>query len=234
VRWILATVATIAIATTAAISPVRAAGNDSTRRLNDAAAVLSATMSAPDKGIPQDLLQKAHCIVIVPDLKTAAFIVGGKYGIGYMLCRSQKGSGWSAPATVRIEGGSVGFQIGGSSTDLIMLVMTERGAQKLLESKFTLGGDATVAAGPVGRSATAQTDVQMGADILSWSRSQGLFAGIALTGATLREDLDGNAEIYGKKLSNRDIVMNGVRPTRAAGKLLELLNRHSAAEAKPQ
>lgn len=236
VRWILATVATITLATTAALSPVRAAGNDSTRRLNDAAAVLSATMSAPDKGIPQDLLQKAHCIVIVPHLKTAAFIVGGKYGIGYMLCRSrsEKGSGWSAPATVRIEGGSVGFQIGGSSTDLIMLVMTERGAQKLLESEFTLGGDATAAAGPIGRSATAQTDVEMGADILSWSRSQGLFAGIALTGATLREDLDDNAQIYGKKLSNRDIVMNGVRPTRAAGKLLALLNRQSAAEAKPQ
>ena len=144
-------------------------------------------------------------------LKTAAFIVGGKYGKGYLSCRNKSGSGWSAPATVRIEGGSVGFQIGGSTTDLIMLVMSERGADKLLSSKFTLGAEGSVAAGPVGRTATAQTDAQMHAEILSWSRSQGLFAGLALEGATLRQDLDDNATLYGKKLENRDIVTSGRR-----------------------
>ena len=153
--------------------------------------------------------------MIVPDLKTAAFVFGGKYGKGYLSCRNKSGRGWSAPATVRIEGGSVGFQIGGSSTDLIMLVMSERGADKLLSSKFTLGAEGSVAAGPVGRTATAQTDAQMHADILSWSRSQGLFAGIALEGATLRQDLDDNATLYGKKLENRDIVTKGyARPRR--------------------
>ena len=149
------------------------------------------------------MLANAHCIVIVPALKTAAFLVGGKYGKGYVSCRSKSGPGWSAPGTVRIEGGSVGFQIGGSTTDLIMLVMNERGADKLLSSKFTLGAEGSVAAGPVGRTATAQTDAQMHAEILSWSRSQGLFAGLALEGATLRQDLDDNATLYGKKLENR-------------------------------
>jgi lipid-binding SYLF domain-containing protein len=134
-------------------------------------------------------LANTHCIVLVPGLKTAAFVVGGKYGKGYVSCRYKSGAGWSAPGTIRIEGGSVGFQIGGSQTDLIMLVMNERGGDKLLSSKFTLGAEGSVAAGPVGRTATAQTDAQMHAEILSWSRSQGLFAGLALEGATLRQDL---------------------------------------------
>ena len=220
------------IVTTLALTPLLAADNEPAKRLDDAAAVFSEIMRSPDKGIPQDLLQNAHCIVIVPDLKTAAFGVGGKYGKGYLSCRNKNGAGWSAPATVRIEGGSVGFQIGASSTDLIMLVMSERGAQKLLASKFTLGAEGSVAAGPVGRTATAQTDAQMHADILSWSRSQGLFAGVALEGATLREDLDDNATLYGKKLANSEIVTKGVRPPKAAAKLLELLNRYSAKERK--
>jgi lipid-binding SYLF domain-containing protein len=168
--------------------------------------------------------------VIVPDLKTAAFVVGGKYGKGYVSCRNAGGAGWSAPGTVRIEGGSVGFQIGASSTDLIMLVMSERGADKLLSSKFTLGAEGSVAAGPIGRTAAAQTDVQMRADILSWSRTQGLFAGVALEGATLREDLDDNATLYGRRLDNRAIVTKGVRAPKAATRLLELLNRYSAGE----
>jgi lipid-binding SYLF domain-containing protein len=204
--------------------------NEPAKRLNDAAAVFSEVMAAPDKGIPDELLEHAHCIVIVPDLKTGAFIVGGKYGKGYLSCRNKGGAGWSAPGTVRIEGGSVGFQIGGSSTDLIMLVMNERGAEKLLESKFTLGAEGSVAAGPVGRTATAQTDAQMHADILSWSRSQGLFAGVALEGATLRQDLDDNTTIYGKRLSNRQIVMSRRRIPKAAAKLINMLNRYSARE----
>ena len=215
------------VVATLAIAPLMAADNEPAKRLDEAAAVFSEIMAAPDKGIPQDLLGNAHCVVIVPDLKTAAFLVGGKYGKGYLSCRNKGGSGWSAPATVRIEGGSVGFQIGGSSTDLVMLVMSERGADKLLESKFTLGAEGSVAAGPIGRTATAQTDVQMHADILSWSRSQGLFAGIALEGATLRQDLDDNATLYGKRLENRNIVTSGVRAPRAAARLIELLNRYS-------
>lgn len=203
------------------------------KRLAEAATVFSEVMATPDKGIPQDLLDKAHCIVIVPSLKTAAFIVGGKFGKGYLSCRNK--AGWSAPAAVRIEGGSVGFQIGGSETDLIMLVMNQGGRDKLLQSKFTLGAEGSVAAGPVGRTATAQTDAQMHAEILSWSRSQGLFAGLALEGATLREDLDDNAALYGKKLENRDIVTSGRPAPRSAARLLNLLNKYSprATPARP-
>jgi lipid-binding SYLF domain-containing protein len=216
------------IVTALAITPLLAMDKESAKRLGEAAAVFSEVMGAPDKGIPQELIENAHCIVIVPGLKTAAFIVGGKYGKGYLSCRNASGTGWSAPGTVRIEGGSVGFQIGGSETDLIMLVMNERGADKLLSSKFTLGAEGSVAAGPVGRTATAQTDAQMHAEILSWSRSQGLFAGLALEGATLRQDLDDNATLYGKKLQNRAIVTSGVPAPKAAAKLLALLNRYSA------
>jgi lipid-binding SYLF domain-containing protein len=198
--------------------------------LDEAAAVFSEAMATPDKGIPQELIENAYCIVIVPDLKTAAFVFGAKYGKGYLSCRNRSRPGWSAPGTVRIEGGSVGFQIGGSSTDLIMLVMNERGANKLLSSKFTLGAEGSVAAGPVGRTATAQTDAQMHAEILSWSRSQGVFAGIALQGATLRQDLDDNATLYGTKLKNRYIVSKEVRVPEAAAKLIALLNKYSARE----
>jgi lipid-binding SYLF domain-containing protein len=228
VKLIIATT----IATTLALAPVIAADNEPVKRLDAAAAVLSEIMAAPDKGIPQDLLGNAHCIVIVPELKTAAFVVGGKYGKGYLSCRNKVVAGWSAPATVRIEGGSVGFQIGGSSTDLIMLVMSENGATKLLESKFTLGAEGSVAAGPVGRTATAQTDTQLHADILSWSRSQGLFAGLALEGATLRQDLDDNFTLYGKKLENHDIVTNGIRAPKAAARLMAVLNQYSAKERR--
>jgi lipid-binding SYLF domain-containing protein len=197
------------------------------RRLAESASVFSEIMATPDEGIPQDLLEKVHCIVIVPELKTAAFIIGGKYGKGYLFCRNKGGSGWSAPATVRLEGGSFGFQIGGSETDLIMLVMSARGAGKLLESKSTLGAEGPVAAGPVGRTATAQTDAQMHAEILSWSRSQGLFADVALEGATLREDLDDNATLYGSNLDNRDIVTDGRAASESGVRLIGLLDKYS-------
>lgn len=221
-----------ALAVTPLLVPLLAMDKESAKRLDESAAVFSEVMATPDKGIPQEMLENAHCIVIVPGLKTGAFIFGGKYGKGYLSCRNKKGPGWSAPGTVRIEGGSVGFQIGGSQTDLIMLVMNERGADKLLSSKFTLGAEGSVAAGPVGRTATAQTDAQMHAEILSWSRSQGLFAGLALEGATLRQDLDDNATLYGKKLENREIVNSGVRAPKEAAKLLNLLNKYSARERK--
>src|SRR3954465_11061260 len=218
----------------ATLALASAMANDRTpvKRLNDAAAVFGEIMATPDRGIPEDMLANAHCIVIVPGLKTAAFLFGGKYGKGYVSCRNKTGPGWSAPGTVRIEGGSVGFQIGGSQTDLIMLVMNERGADKLLSSKFTLGAEGSVAAGPVGRTATAQTDVQMHAEILSWSRSQGLFAGLALEGATLRQDLDDNAILYGKKLENKAIVTTGVRAPASAKALLTLLGKYSYRETK--
>ena len=223
----------LAFVTTLAVTPLLAAnkiGTQSVNRLDEAAAVFSEVMAIPDQAIPQELLENANCIVIVPGLKTAAFVFGGKYGKGYLSCRAKSGRGWSAPATVRIEGGSVGFQIGGSETDVIMLVMNERGKGKLLSSKFTLGAEASVAAGPVGRTTTAQTDAQMHAEILSWSRSQGLFAGISLQGATLRQDLDDNASLYGKKLNNRAIVTNGVAVPQAAKKLIALLNQYSSRE----
>lgn len=213
-----------------ALAPLTAQDNEPAQRLQEAAAVFTEIMDATDTSIPQDLLTDAHCVVIVPGLKTAAFIFGAKYGKGYLSCRNANGKGWSAPGTVRIEGGSAGFQIGGSMTDLVMLVMNERGADKLLASKFTLGVEGSVAAGPVGRTATAQTDAQMKADILSWSRTQGLFAGVALEGATLRQDLDDNATLYGKKLENSVIVRSGVAPPKSAEALLALLNKFSARE----
>src|SRR5438477_7592872 len=157
-------------------------------RLADSAAGFSEIMGTPDKGIPQELLEKAQCVVIVPGLKKAAFGVGGEFGEGFAECRKSTGTGWGAPAAIRVEGGSFGFQIGGSSTDVVMLVMNRRGMDKLTSSKFTLGADASVAAGPVGRTADAKTDAYMTAEILAWSRSKGLFAGVSLSGATLRPD----------------------------------------------
>jgi lipid-binding SYLF domain-containing protein len=213
-----------------AIAPLLAQDSEPVKRLQEASAVFTEIMAAPDKGIPQDLLEKSYCIVIVPSLKTGAFIVGAKYGKGYLSCRNRTGRGWSAPGTVRIEGGSFGFQIGGSATDLIMLVMSEQGADKLLSSKFTLGAEASVAAGPVGRTTTAQTDVRMRAEILSWSRSQGVFAGLALEGATLRQDLDDNESLYGSRLENRDIVTKSTPVPKAAERLIELLNKYSDRE----
>src|SRR5207253_5679960 len=166
-----------------------------------------------------------------PGLKKGAFIIGGKYGKGFISCRRQ-GGGWSAPGTVRVEGGSLGFQIGGSESDVVMLVMNERGVSKLLSSKFTLGGEGEVAAGPVGREASAQTDAKMRAEILSWSRARGVFAGISLQGATLRQDLDDNAVIYGKKITNKEIVETGVATPKAAQPLISLLSKYSSAKTK--
>ena len=196
------------------------------KRLVEAADVLQEVMDTPDKGIPQDLLDKAQCAVIVPGLKKGAFLVGAKYGRGFMLCRTG-GVGWSAPGSVRVEGGSFGFQIGGSETDVIMLVMNERGAKRLLSSKFTLGADASVAAGPVGRTASAETDAYLRAEILTWSRSRGVFAGISLQGATLRQDTAANKDLYGQAYANKDLVQKGVKPPAGAARLIGLLNKYS-------
>jgi SH3 domain-containing YSC84-like protein 1 len=199
-----------------------------TKRLTEATTVLQEVMDASDKSIPQDLLEKAQCIVIVPGLKKGAFIIGAKFGRGFLSCRGKNNLGWSAPGAIRVEGGSVGFQIGGSEVDVIMLVLNPRGAEKLLSSKFTLGGDASVAAGPVGRTSSAETDAAMRAEILTYSRSRGLFAGIALNGATLRPDPDVNAELYGKKVENADVVAGKYPTPAAAAPLLEKLTKYSA------
>jgi SH3 domain-containing YSC84-like protein 1 len=211
----------------ASSSLLHAAG-DAAKRLDDSAEMLGEIMSAPDKGIPQDLLNKAQCVVIVPGLKKGAFIVGAKYGKGFLLCRKASGVGWSAPAAIRVEGGSVGFQIGGSETDVVMLVNSAAGAKKLMQSKFTLGADGSVAAGPVGRDTSAETDAQLHAEILTWSRSRGVFAGVSLEGATLRPDDDWNTELYGKPLTNQEIVMGGTPSPAAAARLDRVLDKYSS------
>lgn len=215
-----------ALTLTAAV--LSAAESDAPTRLQAATEVFKEVMGIPDKAIPQDLLNKAQCIVIVPGLKKGAFIVGAKYGKGFVFCRSKAGVGWSAPGSIRIEGGSFGFQAGGSETDVIMLVMNQRGMNRLLSTKFTLGGDATVAAGPVGRSTQAETDAAMTAEILTWSRARGLFAGVSLSGATLREDSDWNNDLYGRRITNREIVTSTIAPPAPAKALLEELNRFSS------
>jgi lipid-binding SYLF domain-containing protein len=195
--------------------------------LSEAASVFSEIMATPDKGIPQDLLEKAQCIMIVPGLKKAAFVVGGEYGRGFVSCRNRSGRGWGPPAAVRMEGGSFGLQIGGSSTDLVMLVMSQRGMNKLLNDKFTLGGDASVAAGPVGRTANANTDVSMSAEILAWSRAKGLFAGVSLNGGTVRNDLDENEALYGHRMTNKEVIESDMPAPESAQALLHALDRYS-------
>ena len=220
-----------ALALSLCSSVVLFAADTAQERLADSTKVFNEIMATPDKGVPQDLLETAHCIIIVPGMKQAAFGIGAKWGRGYAVCR-KAGAGWGAPAAIRVEGGSFGFQIGASNTDIVMLLMNERGMRHLLEDKVTLGAEATVAAGPVGRQTAASTDVQMSAEILSWSRSKGLFAGIALHGATMRPDLDVNAELYGSKLTNKEILMGSQTPPAGAMNLIHALNRYSPREEK--
>jgi lipid-binding SYLF domain-containing protein len=228
-RWASLTL-TLAVACT----PLLAADakTKTAERLDESASLFSEIMGTPDRSIPQDLLERANCIVLVPGLKKAAFGVGGKYGRGFALCRAAGGAGWGPPAAIRIEGGSVGFQIGVSSTDVVMLVMNQRGMEKLSSSKFTIGADASVAAGPVGRNAAAQTDAFMHAEILSWSRSRGLFAGVSLDGATLRNDLDENQVLYGQPWTSKQILGSGAKMPGAASKLITALNKYSMRERK--
>jgi lipid-binding SYLF domain-containing protein len=225
----------IAIPLTVALGCVTLAAADSTsktaERLDDAASLFGEIMGAPDKSIPQDLLEKSHCIVLVPGLKKGAFVVGGKYGRGFAVCRSASGQGWGPPAAIRIEGGSFGIQIGFSSSDVVLLVMNERGMQKLTTSKFTIGADATAAIGPVGRNATAQTDALMHAEILSWSRSRGAFAGASLDGATLRNDLDENEAMYRQRWTSKQILGSGAEVPAMASKLISELNKYSPRKA---
>ncbi len=198
-------------------------------RLNASTEVIRDMTHEGDKGIPQDLLNKSKCVLIVPNMKKAGFIFGAKYGRGFVSCRKATGMGWSAPAAMRIEGGSFGLQIGGSEQDVVLLIMNDGGMHRLLADKFTLGGDATVAAGPVGRDASAQTDAGMKAEMLSWSRSRGIFAGLTLEGATLRPDHEADKELYGREFSNKEILMGDAVAPPAAKDLMHELGSISMA-----
>lgn len=193
-------------------------------RLKDAELVLTEMAGAGDKGIPTSLLTKAKCVVVVPSLKKVALGFGGQYGRGYLSCR--RAGGWSAPGGIRVEGGSFGLQIGGSATDVILLVMNDRGMDRLLSNQFKVGADAAVAAGPVGREASAQTDITMRAEMLAWSRSRGVYAGIALEGSTLRQDTGENKELYGRELTNREIVSGKVAVPAAAQGFIKALSKY--------
>jgi len=192
---------------TAAVCPAQ---NKEQERLENAGVVMQEIMNIPDN-IPQDVIEKAECVIVFPSVLKAAFVVGASYGRGAMACRSGRHfrGPWGAPTMMALEGGSIGFQIGGEATDLVLLVMNNRGASSILASKVKLGGDASVAAGPVGRDAAANTDAYMRAEILSYSRARGVFAGISLEGSTLRPDNDANADVYGRKLTAKEIILGG-------------------------
>ena len=192
------------------------AGSDEAASLKESTTTLTELAAAGDKGIPAGLLGKAVCAVVVPGVKKGGFIVGGKFGRGFASCRDGKG-GWTAPAGIRVEGGSFGLQVGGAESDVVLLVMNKSGMEKLLKSKFTLGGEASAAAGPVGRETEAMTDAMMHAEILSWSRSRGVFGGVSLQGATLREDNEPNDHLYGKGTKN-ETILTGKTPVPEVGK----------------
>src|SRR5882672_2729372 len=198
-------------------------------RVENAGTVVSEILNAPDS-IPQSVLDKADCVVVLPSVVKFAIGIGGSYGRGVMTCRGGKNfqGKWGAPTMMALEGGSAGLQLGGQATDFVLLLMNSRSAASILSSKVKLGGDASAAAGPVGRTASAETDVALRADILSYSRARGLFAGISLAGSTLRPDNDANKNLYGKKMDAKEIVLNGaVAPPPSATKLITTLDKAS-------
>jgi lipid-binding SYLF domain-containing protein len=224
--WVLA----IAGASTAAVAADREIKVDD--RLDASADTLTDMMKASDKGIPQDLMDKAKCVVVMPGMKKAGFIFGAEEGRGFAVCREGSRSGWSAPAAMRSEGGSFGFQIGVSESDVVLLVMNDGGMRHLLSDKFTVGGDASGAAGPIGRDISARTDAVLNAEILSYSRTHGLFAGISLEGATLRPDGSTNRELYGRDTTNREILTGDLKTPAAAMKFERALHRESAERSQ--
>jgi len=197
------------------------AANKEQKRLENSGVVMKEIMNTPEN-IPQAILEKADCVIVFPSVLKAAFVVGGSYGRGAMVCRTGKDfrGPWGAPAMYALEGGSIGFQIGGQATDLVLLIMNERGASSILSSKVKLGADASIAAGPVGRDASADTDAYLRSEVLSYSRSRGLFAGVSLEGSTLRPDDDATADVYGHKLMAREIVIRGDARVPESGRLL--------------
>ena len=210
--------------------------NKEQKRLENSGVVMQEIMNIPDN-IPQDVLEKAECVIVFPSVLKGAFVVGASYGRGAMVCRTGKEfrGPWGAPAMYALEGGSVGFQIGGQATDLVLLVMNDRGASSILNSKVKLGGDASVAAGPVGRDASANTDAYMRAEILSYSRTRGLFAGVSLEGSTLRPDDDASADVYGRKITAREIVLGGKVSVPKSGRhLIAVLQKNSPRNESKQ
>jgi lipid-binding SYLF domain-containing protein len=204
-------------------------------RLNKSGTVLKEILDIPDD-IPRDLLGKADCVVVFPSVVKAAFIVGGSYGRGAMTCRTGKDfeGSWGAPTMMALEGGSIGLQLGGQATDFVLLVMNDRGANAILSSKIKLGGDASAAAGPVGRDASAETDVTMRAEILSYSRARGLFAGVSLAGSTIRPDNNANEKIYGRKIPAKDIALSGTTEVPpSAQELISILDARTPPKHKP-
>jgi lipid-binding SYLF domain-containing protein len=200
--------------------------DDDVTRVHRAAEVFKDIMNTPDKGIPRELLESAKCVAIVPGEKKFALIIGGNYGRGVATCRT--GAGWSAPMFVAVDGGSVGYQIGGSSTDIVMLFMNDHALQSLLSDKFKLGADATVAAGPVGRQAAADTDAKLRAEILTYSRAHGVFAGVSLDGSAVQADKSGDSAMYGPDVSRRQILDGKVTPPESARELVDALGTYSA------
>jgi len=198
-------------------------------RLANCARVLDEIMKIPD-GIPQDLLDKAECVIIMPSVVKVAIGIGGSYGRGAMVCRTgpKMDGPWSAPAMYRLEGGNIGVQLGGTATDFVLLVMNPRGIEGILSSKVKLGADASAAAGPKGRSASAETDATLRAEILSYSRARGLFAGVSLAGSSLRQDSGANKNIYGREISAKEIVLEGkIQPTGEGKNLVAILQKVS-------
>jgi lipid-binding SYLF domain-containing protein len=206
---------------------VSAADNDHQERLSKAGKAFAEIMSAPDSTIPKSVLDKADCIAIIPNMIKGGFIVGGSFGRGAVTCRGAGKSGWGAPVMVEMGGGSVGLQIGASATDVVMLIMNRAGMESLLKNKFTIGGDASVAAGPIGRASTAETDAAMRAEILSYSRSRGVFAGVALKGTTLRQDGDATKALYGKNVDAKETLNGAVATPAAAKPLVQVLTKYS-------
>jgi SH3 domain-containing YSC84-like protein 1 len=202
-------------------------GDKETERLANAAKVFGEIMAAPDKGIPGDVLDKADCVIIIPGMKKGGFIIGGRYGKGMVSCRNKTKTAWGAPAMLEMGGGSIGLQIGASAVDVVMLVMERGGMDSLLKNKFTLGGDASVAGGPVGRSTSAETDAVMKAKILSYSRSQGVFAGLELKGTTLNQDGNANKALYGKEIDAPDILAGKVTTPAEAEPVIRVLTKFS-------
>jgi len=200
--------------------------SDEVKRIHAAATVLEQIMGTPDKGVPDDVMRSAKCIAVVPSMIKGGFIVGARYGKGVATCRTR--SGWSAPAPFKIAGGSWGLQIGGEAVDLVMVVMNDKGMEHLLSSKFKLGGEASVAAGPVGRDAAADTDWKMRAEVLSYSRSRGVFAGLELDGAVVEQDGDDTRVLYGREIPFRDILTGRVAPPEGSERFLAVVRRYAA------
>lgn len=199
--------------------------DDAVERLNQSSKVFEEIMATPDKGIPQDVLANAKCVVIVPAMKKAGFIVGGQYGVGVSECR--QGTGWTGPSTIKLSGGSFGLQIGGGETDIVMLIMNDKGVEKIIKGDFSVGGEGEAMAGPVGQAGVGANAGYKNVEILSYSRSKGAFAGVTLKGSSLKADNDANKKLYGKEVKHEDILQGKVPPPPAAGALTSTLTKYS-------